>query len=86
MVRRDLGRHEAHAAALGLADQLDAPGRADVLHVVAAADRAVQHQVARDHQLFRFRGTPGHAEDGRDQASVHRAAGEGEGRPVEVGV
>ena len=70
---QDLGRHGLPVL-LRPADELHAPRRADVLHVVPAADRAIEQQIARDHQLLCFRGNRRQAEHSRDQAGMHRPA------------
>ena len=76
MMRGDFGGDRL-AIRLGPADQLDAPGGADVLDVITAADRAIQQQIAGDHQLLGFGGCPGRPSAVETQTRAHGAAGEG---------
>ena len=75
MMRRDFGCH-GMSIFFRPADKLDAPGGADVLHVIPAADRAIEQQIAGDHELLGLGGNRGQAERGGHQPRVHGAAGE----------
>ncbi len=74
-MRRNLGG-DGLPVALGPADQFHAPGRADVLNVIAATDRSIQQQIAGDHELLGLGGNPGQAQLRRHDPRVHRPAGQ----------
>ena len=68
-------RGDPDAAGLGLADQADRPGGADMGDVHGRPGEFGEEEIPGDHDLFRDRGDAGKAEFGGDETLVHHPAG-----------